>query len=867
MVFYLSKSTDVCKNLETDSRKGLTTDLVEKSRKKYGENKITKKKPKSLLKRIVEALLEPTLLILEFAWLITVGVNFGKFLKTGNGDIFECIGILIAILLSVVLTLYMEGKSAKAFEVLGKEYDNISVKVIRNGKIEVVSKSEVVVGDILIVETGDKVVADGRILECADLSVDESTLTGESNAVNKQANELTGEVPLAERNNMLYSGTFVSQGFAKIVVTAVGDRAELGKIATSLGEEKTVAPLNEKLNKLGKQITIIGILSASFAFILSIVRLSILGEIDFFTVQDAFIDGIVLIVAAVPEGLPTTAAISLTLNVVKLAKSNALIRKLVSAETVGCVSVICSDKTGTLTENKMTVEKVVYKSLNKDNLIVNALCNSTAEYKDGKIIGQATEGAVIKYYKDYDYTKLRNNRLILEVLPFNSSNKYMATKYMLNNTETVFIKGAPEIICGLSNEKNAINDIYAHQREGKRVIAFASKVTKGNIEEEINKGNFTFDGYAVISDPLRKDVYKSVIECENAGIEVKIMTGDNIATATSIGYTLGLIKSDAQVVNADYIDGLSDEKLEKEIANIKVIARSTPITKLKVVDALKRLGEVVAVTGDGVNDAPAIKKADIGIAMGSGSEITKEASDIVLLDDSFSTIVKAISFGRNIYKNFQRFITFQLSVNFTSIVVVITSLILGLKNPFNAVQLLWIDIIMDGPPALTLGLEQGGKTMKNKPVKRKDGIVNKSMIFQIGANGLLMSGLIILEYLFDFLKVGVVKMPTAIFCLFVIFQLFNAFNCRKIGSESIFSSIGSNKLMVWVFFGTFVLQILITQVLCGFFKTVPLDFVSWIKIILTASSVVLISEGYKLIYRTFKKENNLKKSALLKLKF
>ena len=869
-----AKIKDLENYFETSETVGLTRAQVEKNRRKFGANKITPKKKKSVVRRFFEALSEPTLIILEFAWVITLGVNVGKFIKNGSCDVYECIGILIAILISACLTVFMEGRSERAFELLGTVYDRVSVKVVRDGKLTLIPKEEVVAGDILIVETGDKIVADGRLTECNGLKTDESTLTGESERSTKRLVELSDKTPLAERKNCVYSGTFASQGTGKMLVTAVGDNAELGKIA---GELKTdiagSAPLNEKLGKLGKKITVIGAISAGIAFILSILRLSVTDSLSFLSVQDAFIEAIVLIVAAVPEGLPTTAAISLSLNVLKLAKSNALIRKLVAAETVGCVSVICSDKTGTLTENDMKVERVFGErgKTSEQNIFFNSAINSSAilktEKSNLKAYGSATEGALLKcaLLHGVNYEKVRDKRLIGGVLPFNSDNKYMATEYFSGGKSVVYVKGAPEKILPISDKKSEagtiLSEISVFQKKGKRVIAFARRENPTcGISETIKQGGFVFDGYVVISDPLRKDVARSVEQCKNAGIEVKMMTGDNASTAAAIAMEAGIITSVDQVVMADEIEAMPLEKLKEKIGGIGVIARSTPSVKLKVVEALKMSGAVVAVTGDGVNDAPAIKHADIGIAMGSGSEITKEASDIVLLDDSFSTIVKAVSFGRNIYRNFQRFITFQLTVNVTAMLVVIISLSFGLVSPFNAVQLLWIDIIMDGPPALTLGLERGGKdVLSRKPVKRTDGIVTPKMLLRIVAQGAYMATLIVLQYLFDFLGAGINLVPTTLFCMFVIFQLFNAFNCRKLSGESVFESIGNNKLMVVVFAVTFAFQILIVQVLGGFFKTEPLPPALWLKIIGVCSTCVLFSEVYKLFYRLMKKNSPRKK--------
>ena len=869
------KIEQIEKGLSTDCKNGLTRSQVDINRRKYGANELARKKRKSLFKRLIEALLEPTLIILEFAWVITVGVNIGKSLRGNGGDIYECLGILIAILISAFLTVYMEGRSEKAFELLGAVYDKISVKIIRDGKTVVIPKEEVVAGDLVIIETGDKIIADGRLVEACNLKTDESMLTGESMRAAKSVCLLPEKTSLAERHNCVYSGTFVSQGTGRMIATAVGDNAELGLIAGELGEENAVAaPLNEKLAKLGKKITIIGAISAAVAFILSLIKLSRENTLDFFSVQDAFIEAIVLIVAAVPEGLPTTAAISLSLNVLKLAKSNALIRKLVAAETVGCVSVICSDKTGTLTENDMRVERIFgeFGKNSERSILLNSAVNSAAVLKKTgngvSVFGSATEGALLKcgIKSGVNYEKLRDKRLIGEVLPFNSDNKYMATEYFGKDGDVVYIKGAPEKVLQFTDKKDEasgiLKEISDYQKYGRRVIAFAHKERRKSLGEELIGGGFTYDGYAVISDPVRRDVIESVKNCRMAGIEVKMMTGDNAVTAGAVATEIGIITSMEQVVMADEIERMSESELRRKIGKIAVIARSTPSVKLKVVEALKASGAVV--TGDGVNDAPAIKHADIGIAMGSGSEITKEASDIVLLDDSFSTIVKAICFGRNIYRNFQRFITFQLSVNVTAMIVVIMSLTCGLDSPFNAVQLLWIDIIMDGPPALTLGLEKGGaEVLKSPPVKRTDEIVTPVMLLRIIGGGAYMATLIVCEYMFDFLNAGAELAPTVLFCMFVIFQLFNAFNCRKLTSESIFVSMGKNKLMVGVFAATFAFQILITQFLGDFFKTEKLPAVLWLEIIGVCFSVVVFSEICKFCYRFFKKGQ--KKVARLKV--
>ena len=843
--------TNLFKQLNT-SFGGLDDTAVLNSKITYGENKISKVKQKSLFRRVIDAAFEPMLVILEIAMIITLGVNIGRFLKTGNGDFYECLGIFISVAISVFLTVYMEGKSRKAFELLDGLQSNVFVKVIRNGEKKAILKTELVVGDIVIFDAGDKIFADGRLIKADSLTIDESTLTGESQPSTKTADViLNASTPLAERKNCVYSGTFVVTGSGSYLVTAVGDNAEIGTIASDLQNSKSVsAPLQEKLDRLSKTVTWFGVLSAVFVLILTTIRLFLSGLVSFDSLQDAFLSAIVLIVASVPEGLPTTVAIALTLNVVKLSKSNALIKKLVATETVGCVSVICSDKTGTLTENKMKVLKTIGYNGDESEILINSAVNSTAFLSGaGSGVGSSTEIALLEYLstRKKDYKAIRNDYQILSVEPFSSERKLMSTKALFGGKTITYIKGAPEKIidlCVLSEEaKNfQLEKIKSFQLDGKRVIAFAHSIDD----------KFIFDGFSVIADPVRADVKKAIEDCKKAKISVKMLTGDNIETAFSIAKELGLAKDRKSVVNASDLEGLSDEKLKAVIKDVTVVARSTPKTKLKIVSALKELGEVVAVTGDGVNDAPAIKHADIGISMGNGSEITKEASDVILLDNSFSTIVKAISFGRNVYRNFQRFIMFQLSVNFSAVIFIVLSLILGVEVPFTTVQLLWINIIMDGPPALTLGLEsRDDGYMLNSPVKRTANLVTIKMFARILVHSLFICFVLILQCKTDFLKVGNYAMNSAIFSLFILFQLFNAFNARELGSVSVFKDLKSNKPMLIVFAVTFIMQIFFTQVLGKFFGTVALPLVVWLKMIAVAFSIILLSEIYKFIKRSF----------------
>lgn len=863
MVFHSQNINSCVKFFNSDKEKGLSENSYRQNIKKYGKNVLSKKKSRSLISKFFDALKEPMLIILLFGFIITFGTNLGKWLKSGEGDFSECFGILFAVFLSVSITLIMEGSSQKAFDALNRIYDNIGVRVIRFGKVVTISQTDVCVGDVVILENGDKIVADGRLIESHELMIDESTLTGESQHIKKDCNVLLKEsVALAERVNCVYSGTFVVGGTGKMLVTAVGDNTEIGNIAGELSEEKGVnTPLQAKLAKLGKVITIVGVISAVSVFLISAIRLAVLGDFTFYNVQELFISCIVLIVAAVPEGLPTIVAISLALNMIKLAKQNALIKKMSATETAGAVSVICSDKTGTLTQNKMTVVgiNVGSNATSKQIMYQNFACNSTADVSmQGKktiLKGSGTECALLvafnKFNPKQDYLEYRRIYPIVERQPFSSDKKIMQTTIKVGDKERTLIKGAPEKVLGMCElslfQRGKIeNEIKLNQEKARRVLCFAHK--------DGDQGICIYDGFVSITDPVRKEVLNAVKDCKKAGINIKMLTGDNIETAYAIARELGIVKDISQLISGSEIEKLSDEKLKTIIPNISVIARSTPIIKLRVVRALKELGEVVAVTGDGINDAPAIKHSDVGIAMGiSGSEITKEAADIVLLDDSFNTVVKAVAFGRNVYKNLQRFILFQLSVNLSALLFITVCAILNLPSPFNTLQLLWVNLIMDGPPALTLGLESAdAKIMQYKPVKRTDGIVGLKMFIRIIFNGVYVGAIMLLQYLFNFLQVEESQKGNAIFTLFILFQLFNAFNSRELGAESIFKSIGRNKVMVITFICVFVAHYIIVQAFSPLFGINPMNAKGWLGTILTASSIITVSEVYKLAYRRIK---------------
>ena len=880
---YMQSAQDVLKELGVNADGGLSAAEVEKSRAEHGENQFTREKPESILRRIWEALCEPMMIILLVALAITIAVQIVSVCMGGEFDWIECVGIVVAIVISVAISVVMEHRSAKAFEALSRIGEDTLVKVVRGGEVTLIPQKEVVVGDILCVETGAKLPADGRLIESTQLQSDESALTGESMAVKKDADFICAaeNTPVAERHNMLYSGCFITGGSGKAVVTGVGDNTEFGKIARELtNQDKSSTPLQEKLARLGKLITMLGAIAAALIFVIQIIELAVAGfdgmsGADIFTdISAAFIDSIVLIVAAVPEGLPTIVAVTLAINIIKMSKQNALVKKLVACETVGCINVICSDKTGTLTENRMTVTDVQMGNtrlspdkIPSDSALIRGFCvNSTADvHFNGdrtEFIGNPTECAMLvaAHKSGVEYQSVRSGYRQIYRYPFSSETKNMTTVVDEMGEIIAYTKRSPEKIiamCDMAPEdrRAAEDSIASYQAQAGRVIALAHRTLERGYdfdnERAAVESGMIFDGFVVISDPLRSDVFAAVERCRHAGIDIKMLTGDNIITAKAIATQLGILDDDHIAVEAKDVEDLSDEEFSEMIKKIRVIARSTPVIKMRVVKALKSQGNVVAVTGDGINDAPAIKNADVGVAMGiTGTEVSKEASDIVLLDDSFSTIVTAVQWGRGIYENFQRFIQFQLTVNLSSVLIVFICVVLNIGNPFTAIQMLWINLIMDGPPAVTLGLEPMREgLMDRSPTPRNSNIVSKDMLSRIIVNGLYMTLIVVLQTELNFLGIEEGHESTAVFTLFVLFQLFNAFNARELGNNSIFKNFLKNHIMLAVFAGTFVLQIIITQFGGTVFDTNGLNIIDWLKVFAMALSIIVVSEVVKLIRR------------------
>ena len=914
MRYYNKSIADTLRYLEVNREFGLDTKDIEIRRTKYGYNEFTIKEGKSILDEIFDSIMEPMILILLAAAVISAFA----------GEVHDAFGILGAILLGLSIGAITESKSKKAAQALSKLTENIEVKVLRNGKIQVVPKKDLVPGDIVFIESGDLIPADGRLIESINLKLREDMLTGESNDVVKDANAnikmdiLYGKTEIIEQDtipanqkNMVFGGTLVAYGRGKMVVTNIGDSTEMGKIAQNIGDSDVSTPLQIKLGKLGAKIAILSGIVAFLLCLFMIIKMTTYGVIVVDTsgfipfiqslgpAKDAYMVCIALIVATVPEGLPTMVNITLAIAMQKMAKINALVTKKEACETIGCVSVICSDKTGTLTQNKMKVE-VAYvdgkyirdcnyesHSFFEENCLSNSTADIEKEDKSYKYIGSATECALLLFHNNKDYVDFRRNTKLVSQIPFSSEKKRMSSLIEVNARNVLLSKGAPEILlerCAYyqdgkdvkpisqNKKKEILHEISKLQVKSMRTLGFAYKVINGamdevamtvdtafdyggNMERIESSKDLIFSGFVGIVDPLRKGVKESIETAYEAGVKVKMLTGDNINTAKAIGTELGLLNDNKKAVEATYIDILSDEELREEINDISIVARSKPETKMRIVQALQANSEVVAVTGDGINDAPALSKADVGISMGiSGTEVSKNASDIILTDDSFSTIVDGIKWGRGIYENFQRFIQFQLTINIVAFMIAVISQIMGKEMPFTTIQLLWVNIIMDGPPALALGLEPvRDYVLKRKPIRRKAGIIARSMAVNITINAFLIITIVHLQEFYNILQATPEEQSTVIFSLFAFSSLFNAFNCREFGLNSTIPNFFKNKLALEIIFVTGVVQILFTQIFRSFFNSVALDISMWIKILLLSSMVLVLNEVVKFILRNLKK--------------
>ena len=844
--------------------RGLSDKEVAESRQRHGENVLTPPERTSLWRLYIDKYNDPIIKILLVAATISLG------LAVIENDFVEAIGIFLAIFFATTVGFYFERDAAKRFDELTALGEEQPVKVVRNGHVVEVPRREIVVEDIVVLGVGDEVPADGILFEAVDLQIDESTLTGEpiiSKFVEVKHDGATYPSNLALRSTMVMNGS------GKMRVTSVGDATEIGKVATKATELTAVkTPLNLQLDRLAKLISKVGSAVSVLAFVgflgHDILTNPLWSTSEYLKMAEVvlkyFMMAVTLIVMAVPEGLPMAVTLALALNMRRMLKSNNLVRKLHACETMGAVTVICTDKTGTLTENKMQVGEMMVRHDNGLLDIAMAM-NSTAELDEGKTIGNPTEAALLLWLREKgtDYAKLRQGDRIVWQLPFSTEHKYMATIADMEGKRLLFVKGAPEIVmahCNLTAEeqKDIQRQLFDYQNKAMRTLAFAYKELPDTVAEcRLKEGdnNLTLQAIAAISDPLREEVPGAVMECQSAGIDVKIVTGDTSATAIEIARQIGIwtdrLPDGAQITGPDFA-ALSDEEAFQRVTALKVMSRARPTDKQRLVNMLQKHGEVVAVTGDGTNDAPALNHAHVGLSLGSGTSVAKNASDMTLIDDSFSSIVKAVQWGRSLYRNIQRFIFFQLVVNVTALLLVLGGSMIGTELPLTITQMLWVNLIMDTFAAMALAsLPPESEVMKDKPRKQTDFIINRHIAWAIGIVGLLFFGLMFgLLYYFERVAGVSAEELTVFFTIFVMLQWWNLFNAKSLGSRrSAFHKFLSDRGLLFVLFIILAGQWLIVEFGGKMFRTVPLDIETWLWIILGTSPVMIVGEIVRRIRR------------------
>ena len=785
---------------------GLTANEVIERQKKYGLNKLDEKKPTPLV----------ILFLSQFADILIGLLLIAAVAAYAIGDVIDAGVIVLAVLLNVIMGFIQEYRSRKAMESLKNLMVNTAV-VKRDGTIQEINSEDLTIGDIVILEEGVKSPADLRLIECNDLSCDESSLTGESEAIRKDIDD------------KVYMDSNILAGNGVAVVESIGMKTEIGKIAEIVQEEDEDTPLKEKVGNLGKTLSLIAIAVCIIIFFMELLKGIPLVE--------TFMTAVSLAVAAIPEGLPAVLTLTLALGMSQMAKSDALVRKLLSVETLGSCTIICSDKTGTLTENRMTVVDSFYTN-KKTTLEIGKLCNN-ATLHNGEVIGDQTDGAILKHCKDSEISLER-----VDEIPLDSNRKMMSTIHRLDGEKTlVLTKGAPEIILGkckyidydgnvkIIDDKSKeiiLKKIDEMSDNALRVIGFAYKLN----DEDDPKENLTFTGLLGLIDPPKKDARQAVSDCINAGIQVKMITGDYLKTACAIARDLGILTT-GRAITGEELERMSLEEYHKIADEIQVYARVKPTQKMKIVEALKDKGNVVAMTGDGVNDAPALKKASIGVAMGDGTDVAKESADMILQNNDFSTIVKAVREGRKIYDNIKRFVKFQVSTNVGAILTIVGTSLLTLPLPFNPVQLLWLNIVMDGPPAQTLGIEGAERDVMNRPPETGD-ILTRKTLLEILLTGLVMAVGTIIVFFWQMSVATEQKAMTVAFTLFVMYQLFNAYN-RKANSEQ------SSKFLYIAILISFALQLLIIYIpqLQVIFRTTSIGLIDWAVIVIVAFTIII----------------------------
>ena len=884
---------------------GLTDAEVLESRKKYGVNILTPPEKEPLWKQFLEKFTDPLIIILMIAGVLSIGISFYEYfgLNEGFTVFFEPIGIFVAILLATGLAFYFELKADKEFAILNQVNDDELVEVIRNCNATQIPKKDVVVGDVVIINTGAEVPADGELLECVSLNVDESTLTGEP-MCHKSVDEKDFDPDATYPTNHVLKGTKVMEGHGIFRVTAVGDKTENGKVFVAAQIDDSVkTPLNEQLDGLSDLITK---LSYGFAALVVIGRLLIyfLGDnsmewahITAYVLQTLMI-AVTLIVVAVPEGLPMAVTLSLAYSMRRMLKTNNLVRKMHACETMGATTVICTDKTGTLTQNQMSVEEAQFYGLAnqalgtdetsrliKEGIALNSTASLDLSNPDKPVVlGNPTEGALLLWLRNngIDYRNLKEDANVVEELPFSTERKYMATvvdSAQLEGKKILYVKGAPEIIRSLCKQidKNVnIADIDRqltdYQNRAMRTLGFAYQVLNDSdmaiADGKVVADNLTFMGIVAIADPVRKDVPAAVQKCMAAGINVKIVTGDTPGTAKEIGRQIGLWTkkdSDSAIITGAEFEKLSDDELDKKVLGLKIIARARPLDKKRLVESLQRNNQVVAVTGDGTNDAPALKAAHVGLSMGDGTSVAKEASDITIIDNSFSSICRAVMWGRSLYQNIQRFLLFQLTVNVAACFIVLVGAFMGTESPLTVTQMLWVNLIMDTFGAMALAsLTPSQSVMKDKPRDRKAFILTKPMMKDIlGVGGFFFLLLVVFLYIFqhteitqmtDLLhcKLGEANglspyEQTLLFSIFVWTHLWYMFNTRSFETGKSFFQLKMSKEFFTIVAIIFIGQIVIVEVLYDFFNCTPMKLIDWVIIVVLSSLVLWARELWHLL--------------------
>lgn len=872
-------------DIDKNKRIGLTDEQVKQSRKQHGKNVLTPPQRTSLWKLYLDKYRDPIIQILLVAAFVSLILAFIE------KNFMETIGIFVAVFLATTVGFYFERDAAKKFNLLTALSEEQPVKVRRNGKVMEIPRHDVVVGDVVLVEVGDEVPADGELIVCNDLQMNESTLTGEP--VTEKSLEGGGDG--AYPRNVILRSTMVMNGRGEFVVTAVGDATEIGKVAKKSTEQTSVeTPLHMQLDKLAKMISKVGSVVSVAAFFIFLIH-DILtnpawGGKDYFYMAEIvlkyFMMAVTLIVMAVPEGLPMAITLSLALNMRRMLKSNNLVRKLHACETMGAVTVICTDKTGTLTQNKMQVSALELKQGDEALLDTAIALNSTAELNDGKPIGNPTESALLLWLdaQGKDYEELRKQVNVLKQLPFSTERKMMATLAEVDGETYLFVKGAPEIVmkkCIIEDRmlRQSAEELDEWQHKAMRTLAFAYKKVEASIMRTsrtstaevvalLDANDLQLQAIAAIADPIRPDVPAAVQECRHAGIEVKVVTGDTAATALEIGKQIGVFEDepenigadgsmtslDQQMITGEQWEALSDEEAYERAKDIRVMSRARPTDKQRLVAMLQKRGEVVAVTGDGTNDAPALHYAHVGLSLGSGTSVAKEASDMTLLDDSFKSIANAVMWGRSLYRNLQRFLFFQLVVNVAALLLVLGGSVIGTEMPLTVTQILWVNLIMDTFAALALAsLPPSHEVMKDKPRKASDFIINKSIGF-----GILFCGIVFFLVMFALLvycerrgKGGVdVHELTMFFTTFVMIQFWNLFNAKALMSHhTAFRHFLKDKGMILVLVLVLVGQWIIVTFGGEMFRTTPLSLHEWLLIVGSTSVVLWVGE----LWRGFKR--------------